>query len=195
MQPVEAVLPELVCLRRDAEAAPFVADGQLAVGMLALELVDAPLEPLAIRDRAALRRGERAELAAAGAPARVRLGLLAETRVDRPLDADLAAERLPVEQQRRARVRDELAALAAAVVREEDEAALVERLQQDHPQRRRAVGRRGRERHRLGIDRLGRARVLEPAPELGQRVGIELVARERASRAAWTPRARLLQLD
>ena len=71
------------------------------------------------------------------------------------------------------RVRGQLAALAALVVRVEVEAALVGALQQHHPRGRAAVGRRGCERHRLR-DRDARVlRLAEPALELAQRVRIE----------------------
>ena len=55
MQPVVAVLPELPGVGLDAEAAPVVAHGQLALRVLAVELLDAALEPVAVRDDLALR--------------------------------------------------------------------------------------------------------------------------------------------
>jgi hypothetical protein len=84
-----------------------------------------------------------------------------------------------VEEERRARVGLELARLAARVTRVKREAALVERLQQDHADARLAVRRRGRDRHRLRhLDPV--ARLVEPQPELRERVVEEVVPPKRA---------------
>ena len=117
-----AVLPELPCHRREPVTAPVLAHRQVA-GCSSLELVHALLQPLAARHRAALRRGQRAQLALARAAARVRLGLRAQDADHPALDAHLAPQLGPVEQQRRLRVGLELFGLAAAVVGEEDDAA------------------------------------------------------------------------
>src|SRR3546814_3095978 len=74
------------------------------------------------------------------------LGLL--VRRHRPLDADLAAQRLPVKEQRDVRVRRQLAALAAVEIGVEDETVGAMPLEQHHAQRRVLVGRRRRKRHR-----------------------------------------------
>ena len=84
-----------------------------------VELGHALLEPLAALDRLALGRRERAQLAVARAAAGVRLGLGARHAAHGALDAHLAPQRAPVEQERGARVGLELAGLAAAVVGEE----------------------------------------------------------------------------
>ena len=73
------------------------------------------------------------------------------------------------------RVRLELAALPALVVRVEVEALLAGALQQHHPDRWQSLGRRRRERHCLGRCEARVPRVCEPALELLQRVGIEVV--------------------
>ena len=78
--------------------------GRSPLRVLAVELRDPALEPLAVRDDLALRGGERAQLALPRAAVGVRLALGAIHPRHRALDAHLAAERLPVEQQRRARV-------------------------------------------------------------------------------------------
>jgi hypothetical protein len=69
-----------------------------------------------------------------------------------------------VEQERGARVRRELATLAALVVAEERQPALVGALQEDHPDGRAAVRRRRRERDGFR-ERDVAARLLEPTPE------------------------------
>ena len=93
----------------------------------------------------------------------VRLRLLRRKPLDAAFDPHLAAERLPVAEQRRVRIRRELAAFPALVAGEEGEAALVGALQQHHPRRRASVWRRGRERRRLRYLN-GCGGVREPAP-------------------------------
>src|SRR5262249_415147 len=83
----------------------------------------------------------------------------------------------PVEEKRGLWVRLELATLARGVVREEDEPTFVEALQQHHPHRRRAVGTRRPERHRLRHLEYRGCRC-EPGPELVERVGGEVGAPE-----------------
>src|SRR5207249_6835688 len=83
--------------------------------------------------------------------------------LDGALDPHLPTRLRPVEEQRRARVLGELSALPALVVREEDEAALVDALQEHHPRRRGAVARRRRERHAIS------PALLEPGLELLER--------------------------
>src|SRR6185436_19408665 len=105
---------------------------QLGARVLAGELLDAPLEPLAVGHGPALRRSQRAELAGARAAERIGLALGPVDSRDGALDPHLAAERRPVEQERGVRIALQLVALAARVVREEDDPALVVALQQDH---------------------------------------------------------------
>ena len=63
------------------------------------------------------------------------------------------------------------ARLGALEVRVEREAPLVEAAHEHRARRDLAVGRRRRERHRLGLAHTGRARFVEPALELDDRVG------------------------
>ena len=154
-------------------------DGRPSVAAVAsavasgLELGGERLEARATLDHAALRRDGRADLRAARARAEVRIGLGFRDALDRPFDAHLPPERVPVEEERRPRVRRELGALAALVAGEEDEASLVEALQQHHAHGRPSVARRGREGHRLGGAHSRRPGLLEPGGELAQRVGID----------------------
>ena len=99
--------------------------GQLGPGVLAVELLHAPLEPGAIRDRAALGRGERAQLAGALAAARVCLRLVSLDARDGSLDPHLATDLGPVEDERALGVGLELAALAAGEFVKNSEPALV----------------------------------------------------------------------
>src|SRR5581483_5793461 len=122
VQPVVAVLPELPRVRREPEAAPPLRPRRLA---LQRELCDAPLEPLARLDRTALwrRGGGETRTERPRGEVRVRLGI--GDPGDGALDAHLAAERLPVEEERRARVLRQLLPFAARVVREEDDPVLL----------------------------------------------------------------------
>src|SRR5918999_3759251 len=175
-----AVLPELPGVWNQAIAAPVLADRQVAALVLPSQFGHALLEPLAARHRAALGRGERAHLAVARAAVGIALALLAREALDRPLHADLAAERGPVEEERGAWVRLELTALAAAVVGVEGEAALIDALREDHAGRGATVGRGGGKRDGLGLPGVGFRGGVEPAPEEGERVGIEFVLRQRS---------------
>src|SRR3546814_7129680 len=74
---------------------------------------EARLEGRAGLERPRLVARPGAELAVAAARREIGVGDAVGDRRDRPLDADLAAQRLPVKQQRDLRVRSQLAALAA----------------------------------------------------------------------------------
>src|SRR5262249_55072725 len=121
VQAILAVLPELEALRRYSNPAPRLGQGQLLTFVLRRQLGDARLQSLPAGDRPALRRGERAELTPSWARAHVGRRLLGTHALGRTLDPDLAAERIPVEQQRRTRILVEIARLATLVVREDHE--------------------------------------------------------------------------
>src|SRR5690348_10424780 len=169
VQPVVAVLPELPRVGHEPEPAPPLRPCRLA---LVAQLRHPAFEPFPRLDRPALRRGERRQPSAERARAKVgiRLGLLHPR--DGAFDPHLPAERLPVEEQGRPRVLRQLAALAARVVREEDDPGLVRLLHQHHAHRWASVRGCRRERHLLRRGN-GRLRIREPAAELHQRVGVE----------------------
>src|ERR1700733_14624239 len=179
VHPARAGLPELVPLGVQAVAAPRLAERKLGLGVAICQCPRLLLEPLAARDGTALGRGERAELAAPRPAVRVGERFLTRGALDRALDSYLAPERLPVEEERGAGVGGQLPALAALVVRVEDEAGGVGVLEEHHPDRWRAVGRCGGERHRLGLRDAYLRRLLEPALELTQRIGIGALLAER----------------
>jgi hypothetical protein len=83
-----------------------------------------------------------------------------------------------VEQQRRARIGLELVGLAAAVVREEGYAAIVDALAEHHPRRRAAVRGGGGQRDRVRLRDAVRARLVEPAAKQHDRVLIEVALGE-----------------
>src|SRR5205807_467176 len=161
-----------------AEAAPPGRPRNLAAGRL--ELGGARFEGGASFDDVALWRDGRADLGTARARPEVRLRLGLRYPLDRALDSHLAPERVPVEQERGARVLRQLSALPALVPGEEDEAALVELLQQHHPHRRAAVAGGRRDGHGFGSPDSGLPGLLEPERELAKRVGIEVGLEERA---------------
>jgi hypothetical protein len=76
------------------------------------------------------------------------------------------------------RARCELARLAAAVIRIEDEAAALYAFQEHHPGAGRAVDGHGGECHRIGQGQLRTHRILQPALELVQRIAIGVSFRE-----------------
>ena len=95
--------------------------GMVSPGYSASSASDALLECGARWQRAGLLGGDGTEAGNAGAGGEVGVGLGVAHRTDGPLDADLAAQRLPVEQHRGMRVGEQLAAFAALVVGIEDE--------------------------------------------------------------------------
>ena len=111
----------------------------------------ARVEIAGLRHRTALQRGPRAELASARPRREVRVRLLVAHLARSPLDAHLALQRLPVKAHRRLRMREQLAALAALVVRVEDEAALVHSLEQQDAHGWLAIRAHGAKRERRGL--------------------------------------------
>src|SRR5690606_3404116 len=143
---------------------------------------EARLERLAAVERSRLVARPGAELAVAAARREIGVGGGIGDRSGNPLDTDLPAQRFPVKEQRHMGVRRQLAALAAVEVGIEDEAVGAMALEQHHAQRRLAVGRRRRERHRVRIIGFAGARLGEPAVEQGK--GIVRHARGHNARRA-----------
>ncbi len=90
----------------------------------------------------------------------------------RPFDAHLPAQALPVEQQRRIGILRDLAPLAAFGVGVEHESVRSVALQQHHPHRRTPSLRRRGQRHGVGVVRLARLRLGEPRIEQLERVRV-----------------------
>src|SRR5215208_79307 len=150
MQPARHSLPELDPVGDEAEAGPVRRARDGAVGEALLELGEAALEVALVRDRAALLRRPGTELAAARAAGEVGVRLGVAHLLDASFHAHLQLQRLPVEAHRRPRVRQQLPALAALVVRVEDEALLIGALEQQHADRRLAIGVHRAQRERRG---------------------------------------------
>src|SRR5262245_11363728 len=117
------MLPELVLVGDEAVAAPEVGTLDLASLELGLERVHARLELRARLERLALVRGDRADPACARPRVEDLVGLLRRNALDGSAHANLAPERVPVEEERALVVLGELARLPAEVARREHEAA------------------------------------------------------------------------
>ena len=176
---VVAVLPELVFQRFDREAPPDLGPRHRAFAVLRPQPLDPLLELAPPAHDLALPRRARRELRAGRPRFEVAVGLVDRHALDEALDANLAAELVPVEAERRVWVLLQLAALAALVARVEDEALLVRALQEHEPDGRKPVRRRGGQCDRVGPGRARRAGRLVPGVELPQRIGIEVAPPQR----------------
>src|SRR5262249_45083907 len=122
VQAERAVLPELDQQRLHAEARPVGRPRHLADHILGGHRRDALFQRKAAFQRSRLVGRPGADLAAARSRCEVGVGLLRHDLRDRPFEANLAPQRLPVKQQRSLGVRVQLLALAAVAVRIENEA-------------------------------------------------------------------------
>ena len=123
MQPERPLLPELEPLRPHAKARPVRRPRHAAPpAYLSRNSAKRASSSARLGERARLVRGPGADLAVARPAGEIGVGLRRGGRRDRALDADLAAQRLPVKAQRRARVGGQLLGLAAFEVGVEDEA-------------------------------------------------------------------------
>src|SRR3989441_4872540 len=163
--------PELDRGGDQAEAGPRRRPRDRAPAVAAAKLRPAREEGAAARERGTLLGGERRELARPRPRGPVRVGLGRRDLLDPALDAHLLPEAMPVEGDGRPRARAQLAALAAAAIGEEDEAAAIGALQEDEADRGRAATSGGGERHRLGERDAGARGVSEPAAEARERLG------------------------
>src|SRR6185312_10235988 len=166
VEAVRATLPELERFRRDAEAAPVRGERNFALAVLGFKLAQAVFEPRTIRDHLTLMRRGGAELAAACSAVEVGFRFFGRGALHGAGDADLARQQVPVEEERRTRVLGQLVTLLALVVRVEDEAALIEALEQDGPRRGDTVARRGRQCHRVDLAATLRQRLAHPLGKL-----------------------------
>src|SRR5437879_5619755 len=132
VQPVGAALPELHALRHHAVAAP-VRRPKGALAMARTGFFHGGLQRGAVRHALALRRGPGRKPGAPRPGREVGVRFLGAQLLDAALDADLPLQVRPEEHQARGGARVELAALAAAVVRVEDEAAALDAFQEHRP--------------------------------------------------------------
>src|SRR3546814_8781926 len=95
-----------------------------------------------------------AQLRITGTAGEICVGFLRADGFDAPFDADLAAQRLPVEAKRSLGIGGQFSAFPALIIGVEDEAAIIMPLEQHHPHRGAAFRVGGGERHGAGIIRL-----------------------------------------
>ncbi len=170
VQPRRAPLPELDRVGHEAVAAP-VRRARRVVAVAFADGLFPRFERRAAVDHGALVGRPCADARAERARREIAVAFFRTGFLDPAFDAHLAFELDPVEQQRGLRMHGEIVPLAAFVIGEKDEPALVDALDEHDPRRRPAVGADGRERHRVRLGQLGGERLLEPAIELGERVG------------------------
>src|SRR5690606_9014854 len=114
VQAVRPITPELDPLRLHPIALPVRRPRHLAALVIERRRLVARLEQCAAFEGTRLVRGPGAGLRGARARREIGVGLLVRYRLHRTFDPHLPAQRLPVEQQGRARIFAELSALAAA---------------------------------------------------------------------------------
>jgi hypothetical protein len=168
MQAERTILPEFDALGQDAIARPVRRARHRTVAEALGHGGDALFEHRAAGDRARLVRGPGADLALPRPRREIGVGLRRRDGLHRSLDTDLAEQRLPVEAQRRPGMRREVPSLAALGIGVEDEAALVDALQQHDAGRRPAILADRRQRHRMRVARLGLPGLVQPRLELGE---------------------------
>jgi hypothetical protein len=119
-----------------------------------------------------------ADLRQARASREIGIGFGGRNLDHRSTQADLPLERLPMKNRTGRRTSGQFLPLLAGLVRVEHESAVVETLEKHHPYVRQTVAIDRRERHGVGIHRLGLLGVLEPSGEQPQRlVGVGKVTR------------------
>src|SRR5512134_943125 len=125
VQPVGAPLPELHRLRQQPVAAP-VRRARRVLAVLVLHALEGALQRCTVGHALALCRGPGGEPGAERPRVEIGVGVRCRDFLRAALDAHLALELRPQEHQARARLRGELAALAARVVGVEDKAAALD---------------------------------------------------------------------
>ena len=174
MQSARPALPEFDDARRQPIAAPKLRPRHRAVLKPAANLLDRLLQLRAIFHHLALRRRRRAPLTVERPGLEIRIGDHCFDLLDASLDSHLALELRPIENERGLRIRRQFARLAAAVIGEEQESVLIAAFEEHDSRGRSAVGRRRRQRHRVGLQDPRCLDFVHPRPELLARIGRHL---------------------
>src|SRR5262249_1501332 len=135
-----------------------------------LHLKEALLEALAALKRTRLVGRPGAELGIAASGGEIGIRFTIGEGFDEPLDADLAAKRLPVKEKGGLGIGAKLFALGTFLVGVESEALGAMALQENHPDVRLPILPGTSERHRVGIVRLALAGLFEPLVEEVERI-------------------------
>src|SRR5262249_5488064 len=130
VQAVLATLPELDPFRSYTKSAPERRAVDRTVFESRLDLAHSALKLLPVADLFALWPGAGPYLAAARAGLKLLFGFIRRRFLGRALDSALSVKRVPIESQRDLRIAHRLAALAAVVICDEYDAALVAALQE-----------------------------------------------------------------
>jgi hypothetical protein len=125
-----------------------------------------PLEPFAVGNHAALRRGPRAEARQVRSGGEIDVRFSGRRLAHRALDAYLAFQLDPVKKQSCRRPRRKLRAFAALVVGEKKKAAIIGAFEQHDARGRRSVRGDRCQSHRGRLGQLGLDRFVQPAPKL-----------------------------
>src|SRR5207237_4075850 len=149
VQAIRASLPELDLARRYAIAAP-VRRARRRIAVAAARLGHRGLQRSTRRNALALRRGPGGKARTQRATREICIGIVRLDALHGAVDAHLALELGPDEDQAGGAACLELARLAAAVVRVEDEAGAFDAFQEHDAGRRRPGGIDRGERHRIG---------------------------------------------
>src|ERR1043166_7821388 len=155
MQPVRAALPELVLAGSDALAAPVGRPRNLAPAEALRGFGPLRFEYAPIRYDLALVRRPGADAAPLGPGPVVGVGIGVADRLDAAAHPDQALQLAPPETERGLRGNGPILALAAAGVRKEHHAVLVEAFQQHDARRGRAVPPGGGKGHCAGLEQPG----------------------------------------
>lgn len=172
METAFAALPELDAIRGETVAAPVLGAGYFD-GVGVAKLGNGGLEIGARGKGLGLLGDGGAEAGLIGAGLEVFLAFGGGYRLDTAVDADLAVELLPIENEGGAGISGEFPALAAEVVGEENEAVLIEAFQEDHTGGGVAVGGCRGEGHGVGLVDAGLKGLVEPETELFDGVGVD----------------------
>jgi len=154
-------------------SSPVYGTRRAAAGIPSILFGKPSLYHSARRYHGALPRSHGREAASTRTRCEIGIGLSGWKFRDTPRDANLAIEFAPVKYQCCMRIRRQLPPLAALVIREEQKAALIHSLEQDHARRRAAAACGSRERHRVGLRQPGAFDSPEPAAELLNRIRVE----------------------
>jgi hypothetical protein len=174
VQSVRSALPKFDCLRSYLVATPERGKRHLTLGKFAFHLFPLRLEKLTRGDLAALRGGPRRELAFAGAGREVLHGFNRGQLGSDASDDDLTLERQPGKEQRRRRIRIELASLTALKIGKENEPLSVDAFQKDSAHERAStLASRGKD-HGVGFGKPRAKCLVKPERELRNRIREEV---------------------
>src|SRR5260370_21845918 len=173
LKAIGAALPKFHSRGIEAISAPMWWKRDRSFGKTLLHFFKTCFKNSTRINHCALLRCPCTELRASGPAMKIFLGFLARSFFNLSLDPNLSLHFHPIHHQRSVRIFLELATFGAGVIREENEAALIEILEQDN-----AGGRfltcTGGQRHRVSVVNPSFNRGRKPGVKLFHRIGIEI---------------------